>query len=83
MDKFCQSCGMPMKADPGGGGTNEDGIKSTKYCSYCYENGKFKDDFTSPDQMIEFVKGKLAEQGMGKIKQKLFTIQIKKLERWK
>lgn len=25
--KNCQSCGMPMKSDPKGGGTNADGLK--------------------------------------------------------
>ena len=39
MSKFCQSCGMPMKKDPEGGGTNADGSKSPDYCSYCFRNG--------------------------------------------
>ena len=34
----CQSCGMPLKSDPGGGGTNADGTHSDEYCSYCYVN---------------------------------------------
>ncbi|HEV2843185.1 MAG TPA: zinc ribbon domain-containing protein [Chthoniobacterales bacterium] len=38
-NKNCQSCGMPLKKSPGGGGTNADGTISTIYCSYCYENG--------------------------------------------
>ena len=45
MNKFCQSCGMPMKKDPEGGGTNADGDKSQDYCSYCFVNGAF----TSPE----------------------------------
>ena len=28
----CQSCGMPMKQDEKGGGTNADGSKSPTYC---------------------------------------------------
>jgi hypothetical protein len=28
MNKFCQSCGMPMKKDTKTGGTNADGSKS-------------------------------------------------------
>ena len=32
----CQSCGMPLKADPKGGGTHADGTSSREYCSYCY-----------------------------------------------
>lgn len=43
--KNCQSCGMPLKKSPNGGGTNADGSKSTMYCSYCYDSGKF----TQPD----------------------------------
>jgi len=37
-NKFCQSCGMPMKQDPQGDGTNADGSINTFYCSYCYQN---------------------------------------------
>ena len=39
--KNCQSCGMPLKRDEKGGGTNADKSISKKYCSYCYENGEF------------------------------------------
>ncbi len=45
MNKFCQSCGMPMKKDPEGGGTNGDGSRSPDYCSFCFGNGAF----TSPE----------------------------------
>jgi len=31
--KNCQSCGMPMKKDTMGGGTNADGSKNEMYCS--------------------------------------------------
>ena len=58
-DKFCQSCGMPMDKDPGNGGTNADGSKSIKYCSYCYESGAFKGDFKNAGEMVTLVKGKL------------------------
>lgn len=40
--KNCQSCGMPLSKDTQRGGTEKDGTKSTKYCSYCYTNGEFK-----------------------------------------
>jgi hypothetical protein len=30
---ICQSCGMPHAKDPGGGGTESNGIKSKTYCS--------------------------------------------------
>jgi len=39
--RFCQSCGYPLKKDKQGGGTEQDGSKSSKYCSMCYANGTF------------------------------------------
>jgi hypothetical protein len=82
--KFCQSCGMPFKQDPGKGGTEANGSRSKMYCSYCYQNGKF----TSPEldtakKMQEFCIEKMKEQGMSKITAWLFTRGIPRLERWK
>ena len=82
-DQFCQSCGMPMDQDPGKGGSNADGTKSTSYCSYCYDKGEFRDDFTTSGQMVDFVKGKLKEQGYGFFKRWFYTSHIPRLERWK
>lgn len=79
----CQSCGMPMKKSPGGGGTNADGSKSTMYCSYCFENGSFKQPDWTVQQMQEFVKGKMKEMGIPGFLSGLFTKGIPKLERWK
>ena len=82
-DRFCQSCGMPMEKDPKNGGTNPDGTKTHKFCSFCYEKGVFKDHFTGADEMIESVKGKLKEMGYGSLKRWFFTSHIPSLERWK
>ena len=83
-DKFCQSCGMPMDQDSENGGTNQDGYsKSDTYCSYCYEKGAFKDDFTNSKEMAEFVKGKLKEMGQGPLKRWFYTSHIAKLKRWR
>lgn len=49
--KFCQSCGMPLNDE--NRGTNADGSKNEDYCMYCYQNGKFTNDYTM-DEMIEF-----------------------------
>jgi hypothetical protein len=80
----CQSCGMPFKNDPKGGGTNADGTKSNMYCSLCYQNGKFtQPDFTA-DDMQRFVKGKLKELGfIHRLFAGPFSKQVYKLERWK
>lgn len=82
-EKFCQSCGMPMEKDPNHGGSNADGTKNNRYCSLCYEQGKFRDDFQSADEMISLVKEKLGEMGYGSLKKWFFTSHIPKLDRWK
>ena len=81
--KNCQSCGMPLKKDPQGGGTNADGSTSQMYCSYCYENGVFKQPDWNVNQMRTFVKGKLKEMGFPGFLTGFFTMNIPKLERWK
>jgi hypothetical protein len=54
---------MPLKRNAKGAGTNDDGTKSTMYCSHCYESGKFTLPNITVNQMQDFVKGKLKEMG--------------------
>ena len=50
--KLCQSCGIPLKKDKMGGGTNIDGSKSILYCSYCYVHGRFQNiEIDTPKKM--------------------------------
>ena len=74
---------MPLRHDPQHGGTEADGTKSTMYCSYCYQNGQFNDNFTTAAQMQEFCKKKLVEMKFPRIVAWFFTRGIPKLERWK
>ena len=79
----CQSCGMPLKKDPAGGGTNADGSKSLMYCGYCYQNGQFtRPNWTAPQMQI-FVKAKLKEMGYPGFIAYFFTLGIPGLARWK
>ncbi len=82
--KSCQSCGMPLKKSPNGGGTNTDGTISKIYCAYCYENGKFINPDWTVKQMQDFVKEKM--KGMGFIMSLFansFVKKIPNLKRWK
>jgi hypothetical protein len=81
--KNCQSCGMPMKKSPNGGGTNADGSISAKYCAYCYENGAFINPDWSAQQMQAFVKDKLKEMGLPGFLAGWYSKGIPKLERWR
>jgi hypothetical protein len=81
--KSCQSCGMPLKRDLKGGGTNADGSKSITYCSYCYENGAFTYQGNSVEEFQEHCKQKMIEGGHSKFISWLFTRGMKRLDRWK
>lgn len=81
--KHCQSCGMPLRKDPKGGGTNKDGSTSTMYCSHCYVEGNFTKPDMTVQQMQEFVKNKLKEMKFPGFLARYFAKGIPKLERWK
>lgn len=80
--KNCQSCGMPISQDPEHGGTNADGSKNEKYCSYCYDQGTFRYEGSVKD-FQEFCRQKMIEKGHSKFLAWLFTRGMKRLERWK
>lgn len=81
--KFCQSCMMPLKKDPKGGGTNADGSKSLTYCSYCYEMGQFTQPNITASEMREFVVNKMVEMKYPRFVAKFMTAGIPNLLRWK
>lgn len=81
-NKNCQSCGMPLARDEQRGGTEEDGRKSKKYCSHCYQDGEFTQPDLTPEMMKARVQQKLVEFGFPKFMTGFFTRNISKLERW-
>jgi hypothetical protein len=80
--EMCQSCGMPMNKDPQGGGTNADGSKNNKYCSYCFQNGAFVGGETTVKEFQEFCRKKMIENGASRFFAWLLTRGMKRLERW-
>jgi NAD-dependent SIR2 family protein deacetylase len=80
--KNCQSCGMPLKRDEKGGGTEEDGTKNSMYCSHCYQNGRFVLPHISVEEMQIRVREKIVEFGMPAFVAGIFTRKIPKLARW-
>ncbi len=81
--KKCQSCGMPLKRDEKGGGTNADGSKSSMYCSYCFDKGEFIYKGNNVHDFQEYCKQKMMEGGHSKFFSWLFTRGMKRLARWK
>lgn len=78
----CQSCGMPLKRDANGGGTEADGSKSTMYCGHCYRDGRFVLPDISAAEMQIRVRDKLAEMGFPRFIGGFLTRGIPKLARW-
>lgn len=56
--KFCQSCGMPLNDSVMG--SNADGSANDDYCKYCFNEGKFTNNFTM-EEMIQYCAGMLDE----------------------
>lgn len=82
MKNMCQSCGMPLAKDPEGGGTNADGTKSQLYCSYCFDNGAFRDSCTDAKEFQKLVRKKMRESGMNRVLAWFLTLGIPRLGRW-
>ncbi|MBK8052240.1 MAG: zinc ribbon domain-containing protein [Saprospiraceae bacterium] len=81
---ICQSCGMPLDKDPQKGGTNFDKSISDKYCSFCFQDGKFVDDGITLEQKIAKNIQMAVNMGMTKDYAKQISESIlPKLERWK
>ncbi len=82
--KFCQSCGIPLNNPKNLGGTEKDGTISKKYCSMCYQNGKFltPKEIDTAKKMQDFCVEEMTKDGMNKMFAWLATRSIPKLERW-
>lgn len=85
MRQQCQSCGMPLQTKKAGDcrGSEADGSKSDKWCSLCYENGKFSGPDCTVDEMIKIVEKALKDQGSSSAMRWMARKQIPRLERWR
>jgi len=82
-EKFCQSCGMPLK-DGELSGSEKDGSKSFKYCKYCYKDGEFTDPEMTLDKMKQILDDTVGKEGFtGKIKAWMGKMMLPRLERWR
>lgn len=81
--KICQSCGMPINKDPKRGGTVGNGTKTTKYCSYCFQNGQFTIKTRDVKVFQDTVRQSMINNGSNRLVAWLFTRSIARLDRWK
>jgi hypothetical protein len=82
MDKFCQSCGMPL-SEPELYGTQADGKKAEEYCLYCYQAGKFRQPELTLAEMIEVCMPHMKDHGLTEAAaRRLLNEHLPKLKRW-
>ncbi len=77
----CQSCSIPLNKDPGG--SEADGSRSAKYCSLCYQNGKFMQPGFTVREMQEYCIDQLNKKGVPRWLGWVFTRPLPKLDRWR
>lgn len=80
--KNCQSCGMPLNRDEEGGGTNADGSRNERYCSHCFQFGRFVLPDITVEQMQARVCDQISESGIPRFVANLLSKSVPKLERW-
>ena len=82
MDKFCQSCGMPLNGTELYG-TQADGTKTEEYCLYCYQEGEFRQPELTLSEMIEVCMPHMKDHGLTEpAARRLLSEHLPKLKRW-
>ncbi len=79
----CQSCGMPLRFDPQGGGREEDGSISHKWCSYCFDKGRFRDPQLSLSEMQARVDSLLKKRKAPWYVRAYMRLRLRTLDRWR
>lgn len=79
----CHSCGMPLISE-NDAGTEADGTKSTLYCTYCFQNGRYTDPDLTFEEMVQKSAPLMADQlGMPVEKaEKMVRVYCSTLPRW-
>lgn len=74
----CESCLMPFSKDPTG-----DKRENEKYCSYCFNNGKFAYEGNDMKEFQKVCYQAMRSHNMGYIESKFYTWMIRFAPRWK
>ncbi|MBG9709487.1 effector binding domain-containing protein [Lysinibacillus sp. RSDA_15] len=83
MQSYCQSCGMPL-TDEALLGTEKEGHKNQDYCTYCYEEGSFKQPNLTVEEMIDICVPHLKGDGMPANEARtMLTSFLPSLKRWR
>jgi Putative zinc ribbon domain len=74
---------MPLSADPKGGGTEANGDVSTRYCSFCYQNGAFTDQGATLPEFTEKLKAIMSSMNMPADVSSSTIAMLSTLDRWR
>lgn len=84
MERFCQSCAMPLAENIRG--SESDGSKSEEYCKYCYENSEFRNKNITYEEMLKVGLEGIDKSPNSKFKKwmfkKSYPALLKKCKRW-
>ncbi|HWC53901.1 MAG TPA: zinc ribbon domain-containing protein [Chitinophagaceae bacterium] len=79
---FCQSCTMPIDKMEDRG-TEKDGSKSSEYCKYCYQDGKFTDPNLTLEGMQKIVATQMNLMNLPQTVLQQSLALLPQLKRWK
>ncbi|HVT86595.1 MAG TPA: zinc ribbon domain-containing protein [Chitinophagaceae bacterium] len=79
---FCQSCTMPIDKMEDLG-TEKDGSKSSEYCKYCYQHGKFTDPDLTLEKMKIIVATQMKQMNLPQAVLQQSLELLPRLKRWK
>lgn len=79
---FCQSCTMPIDKIEDRG-TEKDGLKSSDYCKYCYQQGKFTDPDMTLTKMKNMVTSQMKQSSLPQAILQQSLELLPHLKRWK
>ena len=82
LETYCQSCCMPLD-NPELQGTEKDGLKSNKYCSYCYQNGAFVNPNLTLKEMTQKVISQMEKMNIDSRTIDMTVVSLPNLKRWK
>jgi hypothetical protein len=64
-------------------GKNSDGVKTDKFCKYCYPNGKFSKDESLEEMVESCIPFRINDFPDEKTTREHLTKEISQLDRWK
>lgn len=79
----CESCLMPLGKNLEDAGTEVDGTKNSRYCKYCYKDGKLCYEGNDLKEFQRVSYESMRAHGVNLVMAKIYTWLIRFAPRWK